>query len=156
MFLRQLIGPSLHLHIHYLRVVHLFALRQLFLITLWPLLLEGNLFNQINFRTIYFVCLCCRQERAEKSNEITQYQYTERCCSGCSSTRTLESNFWLAELPAHRRAPGRDKQDKHTHFVDLWGFKPDKALRNTVQGILCVCLSSTLRQACPCSSQALN
>lgn len=38
--------------------------------------------------------------------------------------------------------PGTGKQDKHTHFVDLWGFKPDMALGNTKQGIffLCVCV----------------
>lgn len=60
-------GPGPHLHIHYLRVAHLFALRQLFLITLCPLPLEGNLFNQISLKTIYFVHLhVAERKRAGK------------------------------------------------------------------------------------------
>lgn len=59
MFLRQLIGQSLHSHICYLGDVHLFALCQLFIATLYPLLIEGNL-NQTSLKTICFTCLCCR------------------------------------------------------------------------------------------------
>jgi len=98
MFLRQLIVPSPYLHIRYPHVVHLFAFRQLFLITLCPLLLEGNLFNQINLKTIYFLCLRIAEE--ERVENIMKLLCTERCCSSCSSTRTFQSSSWLAELPS--------------------------------------------------------
>lgn len=99
------------------------------------------------------------REAWKKSNEVTLC--TEHCCSSCSSTRSSQSSFWLAEFPMQGSPPGTGKQDKHTHFVDLWGFKPDMALGNTKQGIfffVCVCarLNSMVRQACPYRSWALK
>lgn len=74
MCLRQLIGPSPHLHIHYLCVAHLFALRQLFLIMLRPLLLENNLFNQINLKAIYVVCLHVAERKRGLKKQHSMYR----------------------------------------------------------------------------------
>lgn len=143
MFLRQLIGPSLHLHICYLCVVHLFALRRLFLITLFPLL-EGNIFNQINLKTVYFVCLhVAERKRGLKKRQRSHSTYRALLLQ-LLKHKEVQNQLQAGSFPCRA---AHQEQTNRTNIPTLWisgGLSQTWPLEIQSRGFfffLCVCES---------------
>lgn len=145
MFLRQLIGSSLHLHICYLRVVHLFALRQLFLITLCPLLLEGNIFNQINLKTMYFVCLRVAERKRGLKKKAMKSLYVQSIAAPAAQAQGVPkaASGWQS-FPCRA---AHQEQANRTNIPTLWisgGLSQTWPLEIQSRGFfffVCVCAS---------------
>lgn len=84
---------------------------------------------------MYFVCLRVAERKRGLKKKATKSLYVQSIAAPAAQAQggPKPASGW--QFPMQGSTPGTGKQDKHTHFVDLWGFKPDMALGNTKQGI---------------------